>query len=264
MRTRLSVFLITLSGLVLEVGLTRIYSASVWYHFAFVAISVALLGWGLGGFTVHLLKRVVTLTMNVAALVIALYALTVPLCLWLLGRFPFEVDRLPLYFLAPLVPFFLAGMALSIVFALHREEAGSLYFADLLGAAIGAVLVTFLLHFLGGEPALLTGAIAPAIAAALLSNTSPQAIRATAIIAVLITVGSALAALKFGVLRVVPGTTKAMRRQMDASPAAKITQTGWNAYSRIDAVEGIDRSELARLFIDSDAWTGIREWDGTN
>ena len=53
-----------------------------------------------------------------------------------------------------------------------------------------------------------------------------------------------------------------MRRQMDASPAAKITQTGWNAYSRIDAVEGIDRSELARLFIDSDAWTGIREWDG--
>src|SRR5215467_6881630 len=56
MRTRLSVFLITLSGLILEVGLTRIYSASIWYHFAFVAISVALLGWGLGGFTVHLWK----------------------------------------------------------------------------------------------------------------------------------------------------------------------------------------------------------------
>jgi hypothetical protein len=50
MLTRLSVFLITLSGLVLEVGLTRIYSASIWYHFTFVAISVALLGWGLGGF----------------------------------------------------------------------------------------------------------------------------------------------------------------------------------------------------------------------
>src|SRR5438552_10155911 len=55
--TRISVFLITLSGLILEVGLTRIYSASIWYHFAFVAISVALLGWGLGGFTVHLLKQ---------------------------------------------------------------------------------------------------------------------------------------------------------------------------------------------------------------
>lgn len=260
MRTRLSVFLITLSGLVLEVGLTRIYSASVWYHFAFVAISVALLGWGLGGFTVHLLKRSVRLTLNMAALVTAIYALAVPMCLWLLGRFPFELDRLPLYFLAPLVPFFLAGMALSIVFAIHRAEAGSLYFADLLGAAIGAVLVTFLLHLLGGEAALLAGAIAPAFAALLLSKT--QTIRALALVAVLITIGSTIAAVAFGVLRVVPGTTKAMRRQMDVAPAAHITQTGWNAYSRIDAVEGIDRSELARLFIDSDAWTGVREWDG--
>src|SRR5215475_4382470 len=109
MRTRLSVFLITLSGLVLEVGLTRIYSASVWYHFAFVAISVALLGWGLGGFTVHLLKRRLPFTMDSAALILALNSLTIPLCLWLLSRFPFEMSRLPLYFLAPLIPFFLAG-----------------------------------------------------------------------------------------------------------------------------------------------------------
>src|SRR6185369_2342386 len=165
MRTRLSVFLITLSGLVLEVGLTRIYSASVWYHFAFVAISVALLGWGLGGFTVHLLKQKLKLTMNAATLVTALYSLAIPCCLLLLSRYPFEMDRLPLYFLAPLAPFFLAGMSLSIVFALHREEIGSLYFADLLGAAIGAVAVTFLLHWLGGEPALLTAALLGAIAA---------------------------------------------------------------------------------------------------
>src|SRR5438132_12437911 len=151
MRTRISVFLITLSGLILEVGLTRIYSASIWYHFAFVAISVALLGWGLGGFTVHLLKQWLvkqeadgrrqaaegtnprTLTMNAAAVVTLLYAGAIPLCLWLLVRYPFDMDRLPLYFLAPLLPFFLAGMALSIVFDIHRAVAGSLYFFDLVG-----------------------------------------------------------------------------------------------------------------------------------
>src|SRR5207247_11016450 len=105
--TRVSVFLITLSGLVLEVGLTRIYSASIWYHFAFVAISVALLGWGLGGFTVHLLKQKVRLTMNTAALVAVLYAGAIPFCLWLLVHYPFEMDRLPLYFIAPLMLFFL-------------------------------------------------------------------------------------------------------------------------------------------------------------
>src|SRR5205823_7101859 len=167
--TRIAVFLITLSGLILEVGLTRIYSASIWYHFAFVAISVALLGWGLGGFTVHLLKQRMRLSINAAALVTLLYAGAIPLCLWLLVRYPFEMDRLALYFLAPLLPFFLAGMALSIIFDLHRAVAGSLYFFDLLGAAIGAVLITLLLYLLGGEAALLTGAIAPAIAAVLLT-----------------------------------------------------------------------------------------------
>jgi predicted membrane-bound spermidine synthase len=272
MRTRISVFLIALSGLVLEVGLTRIYSASVWYHFAFVAISVALLGWGLGGFTVHLLKQKKQLSLNTAAIISALYAVTVPLCLWVLHSFPFEMARLPLYFLTPLLPFFLAGMALSIVFDLHRSVAGTLYFADLLGAAIGAVLVTFLLHWLGGEPALLTGAIAPAIAALCLlekpgkpdeqSKPAPL-IRIGLIVVLLLMGGLAVSAFKFGILRVTPGTTKAMRNQMDASPGSRITQTGWNAYSRIDAVEGVERKgNLARLYIDSDAWTGIREWDG--
>src|SRR5215813_1438728 len=271
MRTRISVFLITLSGLILEVGLTRIYSASVWYHFAFVAISVALLGWGLGGFTVHLLKQKIQLSRNTAALVASLYAATIPLCLWLLVRYPFEMDRLPLYFLAPLLPFFLAGMVLTIIFDLHRAVAGSLYFADLVGAAIGAVLVTLLLHWLGGEPALLTGAIAPAIAAVLLStgenkvderSSALTPVRILAAAVVLLTVGVAFSASKFGILRVKPGTTKAMRRQMDATPGSHIAQTGWNSYSRIDAVEGIEPKGLARLYIDSDAWTGIGAWDG--
>src|SRR2546430_16321267 len=258
MRTRISVFLITLSGLILEVGLTRIYSASIWYHFAFVAISVALLGWGLGGFTVHVWKQMRTrrtagrmpalpaaMTMNAAALVTLLYAGAIPLCLWLLVRYPFDMDRLPLYFLAPLLPFFLAGMALSIIFDLHRAVAGSLYFYDLVGAALGAVLVTLLLHVFGGEAALLVGSVAPAIAALLLALsparlevrgqrsevsegqgargkgeseevavsaprvTSSRVIQVVAIVAVLLTAAGAFSAIKFGAFRVKPGTTKA-------------------------------------------------------
>lgn len=284
MLTRLSVFLITLSGLILEVGLTRIYSASIWYHFTFVAISVALLGWGLGGFTVHLLKRTTRISMDTAALVTLLYAGAIPLCLWLLVRFPFEVERLPLYFLAPLLPFFLAGMALSIVFDIHRASAGSLYFADLLGAALGAILVTLLLHVLGGEAALLAAAVAPAIAAVCLSFAQgptlstasrelpareprrvrllPRAIRLVAMAGVVLTAFAVFSTVKFGTFRVVPGTTKAMRNQMDANAGSRIRQTGWNAYSRIDAVEGVAPRHVARLYIDSDAWTGIYEWDG--
>lgn len=44
-----SVFLISLSGFLLQLTLTRISSVTLFYHYAFVAVSVALFGWGFGG-----------------------------------------------------------------------------------------------------------------------------------------------------------------------------------------------------------------------
>jgi hypothetical protein len=52
-----------------------------------------------------------------------------------------------------------------------------------------------------------------------------------------------------------------MYRHLAAHPEAKIALTGWNAYSRIDAVTGLGDA-LARLYIDSDAWTNLHGWDG--
>ncbi len=259
MLLHLGVFLITLSGLVFEVALTRIYSATIWYHFAFVAVSVALLGWGLGGFGLHLLRKRINTSLDAAAVLALLYALAIPACLGVLVRFPFTLERLPLYFIAPLVPFFLAGMALAMVFDLQRQRAGSLYFADLVGASLGALGVTFLLQGLGGEAAVIVAALAPCAAAACLS--SGRVVRALAAVgaaAILVVVSSDLQQ----AFQIAPSPLKAMRRQMDERPTAQIAQRGWNAYSRIDAVEGFEPPYLARLFIDSDAWTSILGWDG--
>src|SRR5215475_13663449 len=112
MLIHIAVFLITLSGLISEIGLTRIYSATIWYHFAFVAVSVALLGWGLGGLAVHVLLKRVAPTIQKAAFLALLYALTIVVCLSLIVKYPFRLELLALYFAAPLVPFFLAGAAL--------------------------------------------------------------------------------------------------------------------------------------------------------
>jgi hypothetical protein len=254
----LAVFLITLSGLVFEIGLTRIYSATIWYHYAFVAISVALLGWGLGGVTLHLLRRLITPTIEKAAFLVICYAAGIVSCLWLIVEFPFRLDRLPLYFIAPLVPFLLAGMALSMVFHIHREIASSLYFADLIGASLGALAVTFLLEKFGSESTLLLVAAAPFSAAALLS----RRYRVIAAGAAVIIAAFAISNERTPLLRVTPGELKAMQRHMQENSAAHVTQTGWNAYSRIDAVEGFPPPNLARLYIDSDAWTNAQEWDG--
>src|SRR5262245_16177963 len=170
MALHIAVFLITFSGLILEIGLTRIYSATIWYHYAFIAVSVALLGWGLGGVALHLTRRRVEASLDKAAILAALDGLTLPIWLWLILKFPFQMDRLTLHFLAPLFPFLLAGAALSRIFQLRREIAPTLYFADLTGASMGALAVTLLLQYFGGEATLLLAAVTPFLAAACLSR----------------------------------------------------------------------------------------------
>ena len=254
----LGIFLVTLSGLMFEIGLTRIFSATIWYHYAFVAISVALLGWGLGGFALHLLRGRVALSRDRAALITLLYGVSLPLALWLIVRVPFHPDRLIFYFAISLMPFLLAGAALSMLFAVEREHAARLYFADLAGASLGALAVTFLLSWLGGESAVLAVSLAPLAAAAALS---PRRRASASVLGVLVL--AALAANEHsGLFKIRSAPTKGLYRHMAATPGARIALTGWNAYSRIDAVTGFPPPYLARLYIDSDAWTNILAWDG--
>ncbi len=224
MTLHLGIFLVTLSGLTFEIGLTRIFSATIWYHFAFVAISVALLGWGLGGFALHVLKKRMAFSLERAAVLTLLYALAIPFCLWMIVRLPFHPDRLAFYFLASLLPFLLAGMALSMVFDLRRAQAGELYFADLLGASGGALLVTFLLSWLGGENAILAVAIAPLVAATCFARRLLPA-SAAGLVLVFLAVS---ANERTGLFKIKSAPAKGMYRHMAATPDAKVALTGWN------------------------------------
>jgi predicted membrane-bound spermidine synthase len=255
----LGIFLVTLSGLMFEVGLTRIFSATIWYHFAFVAISVALLGWGLGGFALHLVRERITFTRDRVALLTLLYGLSIPLALWLIVRVPFHPDRLAFYFAVSLLPFLLAGMALSMLFSIERHDMGRLYFADLAGASLGALSVTFLLSWLGGESAVLAVALAP-VAAAFSFSRRWRVATALAFAAVVVAIAVNQ---RTGLFLIRDAPTKGLYRHMAATPGSRIVLTGWNAYSRIDAVTGFPPPTLARLYIDSDAWTNVNEWDGT-
>ncbi|MBI4564235.1 MAG: hypothetical protein HY716_06040 [Planctomycetes bacterium] len=251
------VFLVTLSGLMFEIALTRIFSATLWYHFAFIAVSAALMGWGLGGLGLHLLRRRIVPSFEKVAILAFLYGVTLPLSLALLVRFEFRPELIVACYAVPLVPFLLAGATLAMVFDLRREDTGRLYFADLVGAAVGAIGVTILLVWLGGEGTVVAAAIAPFAASACFA---PR-FRIPGLAGAILCAG--LAGARDGVewLRIRPGPLKAMYRHTAEHPGARVAQTGWNAYSRIDAVEGIP-PYLARLYIDSDAWTNVLRWDG--
>jgi hypothetical protein len=259
MRLHVAVALLASSGLMLEVLLTRIFSATIWYHFAFLAISVALLGWGLAGFLVFLLARRRELTLEGAGGFALLYALSIPAAVSAIVRLPFYAAPLLAYFAVSIAPFLLAGMALSVVFALRKRDAGRLYFADLGGAALGALAIAGLLSWIGAERAIVATSLAPAIAAAVLARTwiVPAA---TVVVALLGVAALGSGPLLFGI-REAP--QKGLYRHLSAAPGARIALTGWNAYSRIDAVVGLpDAQHAGRLYIDSDAWTNVPAWDG--
>jgi predicted membrane-bound spermidine synthase len=252
------IFLITFSGLTFEIALTRIFSATIWYHFAFVAISVALLGWGLGGLVVHAFRTRLPPTLERAGVFSLLYAAAIPLCLLFIVSVPFRPERLASYFASALVPFFFAGVALAMVFDVCREHSARIYFADLVGASMGALLVSVLLSWLGGEASVLALALAPLAAAFLLS----RRLLVPAVVGVLAVLAAIGLNSRTGLFKIRSAPSKGMYQHMAQTPGTEVALTGWNAYSRIDAVTGFPPPYLARLYIDSDAWTNVLQWDG--
>src|SRR6267143_1983564 len=100
------IFLLSLATLLLELSLTRVLSVALWYHFGFLVISTALLGFGASGVVLALWtnlreRRNLDLGLGVCALA---FAVCVVLSFWLMQRIPFDpfsvsVDHRQFYFM---------------------------------------------------------------------------------------------------------------------------------------------------------------------
>src|SRR3982074_1156319 len=107
------------AALLLELALTRLFSVVLFYHFAFLAISIALLGLGAGGVFAYLLKHKLTSmdTRTLAARLCMTNALVVLLVLEIVLHVPVALQvswgnfgRLTALYLAAAIPFFLTGL----------------------------------------------------------------------------------------------------------------------------------------------------------
>src|SRR5262249_50637081 len=105
-RHAVGIFLLSLATLLLELALTRVLSVALWYHFGFLVISTALLGFGVSGVVLALwqgLRERVALDRTLALLTMLFGVLTV-VGFWLLQRIPFDpfnlfADRRQLLFM---------------------------------------------------------------------------------------------------------------------------------------------------------------------
>ncbi len=166
-RLLLVIFALTFSTILIEVLYTRIFSAIYFGEFGFLMISLALFGYGISGIYVSLkkfalqhdaAKRFLPGFLLIYLLLIPVsYKLVLVLGVDFLNLFKQPLNLL-LFFLnclILLIPFFLGGTILSLVFSVYSREIGQIYFVDLLGAAIGAIAVIPLIPYLGPTKILL-------------------------------------------------------------------------------------------------------------
>src|SRR5438270_3876887 len=142
LRLPLIIAVISCASLLLELALTRLFSVVLFYHFAFLAISVALLGLGAGGVFAHIFRHRlsrwtveqlggVLLSAN-AILILGVLEVVLHSAVSLnleLRNF----EKLSLLYVAAAIPFFITGLLFSIVFAGESEHVALLYGFDLSG-----------------------------------------------------------------------------------------------------------------------------------
>jgi len=247
------VALSSFSALLLEIGLTRLFSVVLFYHFAFLAISIAMLGLGAGGVFAHLfksrlagweLRQVTTFCSATIAVVTAAVleiVLHVPVSLQLTGG---NFLRLTILYTSSAVPFFLTGFEFSVLFARQPGRIPWLYGADLCGGALACLAVVPLLNWLGGPNAILCASLASAVAAVLWS---PSTRSRFFTLALAVTMASVIALNHSGRLADIVWA-KGVRRN-------NVEFARWNAISRVEVDRGTDGSRV--IVIDADANTYI-------
>ncbi len=147
------VFNASLASLAYEMALIRIFSISLWYHFAFMVISIAMLGMGASGTVLSLFTSLKDLR-RIPRYGLML-AISIPVSYILANAVSFDPARLSwdrtqllamsLYYIILCVPFFFFGLIVCTAYSTMPREARATYAADLTGAGAGALAMVWLL-----------------------------------------------------------------------------------------------------------------------
>jgi hypothetical protein len=161
--TYLGLFLVSCGGLFFQLLLTRIFSVTLWYHFGFMVVSVALFGMTAGALTVYMLNarlrpEHIARDLSASALLFSLFALLgfmihLGLPVVRRGTAAINTGPLALTYLLLAIPFFFAGINVTLALTRLTVRVGKLYAADLIGAASGCILFAVGLEVMDGPTA---------------------------------------------------------------------------------------------------------------
>ncbi len=255
MITYAGLFLLSAATLTFEVNLTRIFSVAQFYHFAFMIVSLALLGFGASGTFLTIFPRLkerdptrplILLSWGFVLAAIGSYVLTlyVPFDSFRIAHDWRQGAVLALHYVALATPFFCSGAAVGLLLAARPETANRTYAANLTGSAAGCLLAVAIPSLVGGEGAVLLSAALGILAALIFQYPAPSiqhpasrftfhVSRITQAVLTLILILAALHPPTFFEIRLSP--YKSLSYAL-LYPDAEVIFRRWNGFSRVDVV----------------------------
>ena len=245
-RRLIAIFLLSAAGLLLQVSMTRILSLIAWHHFAYLIISLALLGIGAAGSYLTFSRRLweapdrnpwigryawLFSLSTIGCLVLMTRIKFAPVDIYLHGDWS-QLYGLALIELAVAVPYFFAGVAMGAILSTAGGRIGGIYFSDMAGAALGSLLALLLINELGGLASIFASAVVSGAAACVLAGGAERRLPRP----YLLTLGAALALTGLGsAFDVIPirfPPSKALFRNEHM-----IETTRWDAIARVDVLK---------------------------
>ena len=230
------IFLVSLVLMMFEVNLVRLFSVLMYYHLAFFVLALSLFGIGIGGLYAHLLRSYferrnkhldwmdyLPLLLSIAVVGTLFFLVSFPL-----GRMDGQLPgmgRMMLTFVLASLPFMIGSMFISNIFANRPQDAGTLYFSDLVGASAGCLAVVPAMQWLGGLNTPLLVAILAVIPVVAGAGKGFNARKTAAWAVGGFVVVVALVSMKFGLLSL-PGPLP-----------GEVLFSKWNFYSHISVQE---------------------------
>ena len=252
--------LLSAASLAFEITLTRLFSVAQFYHFAFMIVSIALLGFGASGTALALFPSLARkdprnglgwLALATGLSLLGAYLLTngLPFDSFSIAWDRRQVAILVLHYLALASPFFFSGMAVGLLLTAFPRSAGKTYAVNLLGSALGCTIALAAPSYLGSEgTVVLSSGLAVAGSLVCLVKPKPGSGRSLAVKAAPVIVASLLlvfaifdlvlrlgehTGLSFLELRLSPYKSLSYALQQ---PGAQVIYRRWNTFSRIDVV----------------------------
>jgi hypothetical protein len=265
----IGVSLVAMAILCLEVILTRIFSFSIWYHFAYLTISMALLGFGSSGAVLAAYPRIIEQGKYRLLVVVSLLSgVFIVAALLVFSGHPLQpvwVVSAPLkfcvalliYYVGITLPFFFAGMAIATALSLFSEQVSYLYFWDLGGAAVGSLLSLLLINWLGAPGGVLLCAALMLCAACFFARQISKGLSLVVLLGCFVM----LCIIPFvkDAIDVVPCDQKAVANLYRQPEKFKSLFSRWNAIGRVDVYTNLDKTEWSCWWCKfgiSDAYTG--------